>query len=235
MFLDDFYRVCNDTVLPDGKKVFVRTLSDTEIQARGEYSIMQQLIIQDQLRDTESALYRLKVLPLLASSDEDIIESLAEIRRADLLQEATEQFPLDFFPYPESPTEEEKLETLKRQREHEESVYAARAKYVIDNDRVYREKLAALSHDILLNSIKNISTRVFVIRAQIEAEVHFTIATAFNNLDGTPLWSVNQVKNFSGNVINRLMQEYREVDKIDPWELTKSLQAGDAGGVESSH
>lgn len=235
MFLDDFYRVCNDTALPDGKKVYVRTLSDTEIQARGEYSIAQQLIIHDQLRDTESALYRLKVLPLLASSDEDIIESLAEIRRADLVQEATEQFPLDFFPYPDNPTEEEKLETVQRQRAHEESVYAARAKYVIDNDRVYREKLATLSHDILLNSIKNISTRVFVIRAQIEAEVHFTIATAFNNLDGTPLWSVDQVKNFSGNVINRLMQEYREVDKIDPWELTKSLQAGDAGGVESSH
>jgi hypothetical protein len=232
--LDEFFRTHNDDVeLPSGEKVSVRVLSDAEIQARSEYALSEQLKVQDALRDDSTDLYRLKVAPLLEATTEGLIETLAEVRRVDLMREANELFSLDFFPYPDDATEEEKLDTLRRQKDHESNVYATRAQYIVNGEISYRAKLADLPRETLVASAKSAATRLYVIKAQIDAELYYTVATAYSFLRGARRWTMDQVTNLPGRVLDFLMTKYREVDNIDPWELTKSLKTGSAGGVES--
>jgi hypothetical protein len=234
--LDEFFRVCDDNVeLPSGEKVSVRVLSDVEIQARAEYAISEQLKVSDLLRDPTSEMYRLKILPLLDATDEGLVDTLAEVRRVDLAREANETIPMDFFPYPDDATEDEKLDTLRRQREHESNVYSTRARYIVDNEMAYRKKVAELPRETLVMNAKSVASRLYVIKAQIDAELYYTVATAFSTLDGKKRWTIEQVKNLPGKVLDFLMSKYQEIDRTDPWELTKSLAAGNAGGVESSH
>lgn len=233
--LDEFFRTCNDDVaLPTGERVSVRVLSDIETQERSEFAIAEQLKVSDALRNPESDLYRLKIDPLLTATDEGLIETLAEVRRVDLAREASDVATLDFFPYPDDATEDEKLDTLRRQREHESNVYATRARYILDNEAKYREKLAQMSRQQLLDNAKSAATRLYIIKAQIDAELYYTVARAYSDLHGSPRWTIEQVKNLPGRLLDFLMSEYRKVDAVDPWELTKSLAAGNVGGVESS-
>lgn len=239
--LDEFFRVMDEVDLPaspaypKGERAMVRVLSDVEIQSRSEYVISEQLKVSDQLRDANSAFYILKIAPLDAASDEVLIETLAEVYRVNLMRDSGEMFRLDFYPYPDKATPEEKIETLRRQEIHEREVYAARLKYVADGERAYREKLAGLNHDILLVNAKTAASQVYIFKAQVDAELWFTIAHAYSTLDGKQRWTLEQVKNLPGRVLNLLIKKYREVDAVDPWELTKSLATGNTGGMESSN
>jgi len=239
MFLDDFFRVNAEVELPARKgkakeKLIVRTLSDSEIQERAEYALSEQARMSNALRDVNSDMYHAKISILVDATTEALIDTIAEVRRVDASREAQEMYAIDFYPYPDDASMEEKLETLERQKKHEESIYTARAQYIVNQEGSLRKRLVELPREVILDNAKVSVSKIYLIKAATEAELWFTIAHAYETLDGKQRWSMDEVKKLSGRIVDRLAAEYRKVDAIDPWELTKSVPEGSSSGVVSS-
>lgn len=238
MFLDEFFRVNTEVELPARKgkkeKIIVRTLSDVEMQARSDYALSEQARVYAETQNPESDIYKANIAPLEQASDEILINAMADILRVDSIREANELFRIDFYPYPDNATDEEKRETLDRQKKHEEDIYGQRLRLVASREESARKHWADLSHDVLLKNARAAVTRLYPFKASVEAELYFTISRACETLDGNPKWTIEQVKKLSGKMVDSLMAKYREVDAIDPWELTKSQPQGNVGGVEPS-
>jgi hypothetical protein len=232
--LDEFLRVYKDFDLPSntGKQtVRVRVLSDLELNARRDYALAESSRITYLLKDTASDLYRTKIGPLEDAAQESLIDILADARRTEFAREALDVYRLNFFPNPDNPTEEELIGVRLKQQAHEQEVFAARAKYVIENERAFREKMAGYSLDILLKETQARAVYVYAASVANDASTYYTVWCS-TYVGKKKRWaSAEEVKQLPPPIIDYLYAAYQEVDAIDPWALTKSESAGDAGGV----
>ena len=147
--LDQFFRVCDDDVkMPDGKSITMRVLSDIEMNGRQSYSLAKMTEVTKELRNPESDLHQQKIAPLSEVPRESLIETIVQSRRWELIREANELFRYDILPYPENATDLEKIEVENAQAKHEANVAKTRLKYVVDNEKVFRDRLETLGHRV---------------------------------------------------------------------------------------
>ena len=151
--LDEFLRVSQEVELPSGEKVILRVLSDLEMNARRDYALNEALRVSDELKNTESDLYKTKILPLQDAALDSLIELMAQGRLHELDREARDRYKLDFIPTPDDPTLEEEIKTERKQTEVEMQVYKDRAQYIINGINDYRKKVAELPRETMLKEL----------------------------------------------------------------------------------
>ena len=220
--IDKFFRVSTTTELPDGTRVSVRCLSDIELKARDTHSLSHVARMTEALKDPNSEDYRNKIQALDNATDASLVETLVMSWRDEWAREARDLLRVDFFPYPENATDLERVDVDRRQREHEQSVFTERAKYMINREMKFRETASGWDRDVLLRNIKQRAIGLYALDEGLQEQVYWTVWRSVE-LDGKTYWdSVDEVRQLTKTVIDRLTSVYREVDAQDPWALTKS-------------
>lgn len=225
-------RVCQDDVpLPNGDKVTLRILSELEANARRDYGIAEAMRVSELLKNPESELYKVKVLPLKDASVESIINLLAQGRLDELVREANDLYRMDFIPPRDNASLQEDIETIQNQKRREDEVYAARAKHLLDGIASYKKTVSDLPREQLNREIEARAQQVYPAVYAKDAELYYTIWCA-TEVDGKKYFkNPSEVVNLPGSMVTYLSQAYAKVDAVDPWEVTKSLAEGDVGGV----
>ena len=77
----------------------------------------------------------------------------------------------------------------------------------------------------------NATINYIATQKRFEADTAITVSMSIETTDGKRRWTADDVRSLPRKVQDALLLKYREVDSIDPWELTKSIKARDAGGV----
>ena len=220
--LDDFMRVCTDIELPDGKPATMRVLSDIELNARRDYALEVSVRITEQLKDPNSELHRLKIKPVEDFTLDSLLGIVSEDKVSELVREAKDVFRVDFFPEPEKPSEKEVIETRSNQAKHEREIAEAQSKHVLTGLQTYRDKFIALDRATQVKEVQARAVWVYAASSAQDAEVYYTVWCAVER-DGGKVWkSPEDVQKLDRRIIDRLYKEYKELDAIDPWALTKS-------------
>ena len=230
LFLDRFFRVNQEIDLPDGEKVTIRVLSDAEVQQVADYAVREQSITLSRMRDAKSVEYTERVTPIAEAPDEVLIDIIVNTKRIDYVREARDLYPIDFYPYPKGATPEEKIETQVRQAKHEKDVFEAQMKYVTSAEENLRVKLAGMTREAWLSMATNATINYIATQRRFEADTAMTLSMSIE-ADGKRKWTAEDTRSLPRKVQDALLLKYREVDSIDPWELTKSIKARNAVGV----
>jgi hypothetical protein len=230
--LDQFMRVCKDNVLlPDGREVTVRTLSETETNGRHDYAVAEAVRISVDVKNPESTLYKNKIAPLLDAPVEAIADLLSRARAQELVREAMDLYPMDFVVAPENATLSEDIETVQRQKSVEDTVYQFRIDHLTNGLKTYREAISKLSKETLSREIELRAQQVYTAAFSEDASMYYTVWCS-TEIGNKRVWSTPaEVQNLPPALVTYLYKQYREVDAVDPWEVTKSLSTGDANGV----
>lgn len=231
--IDEFFRVSKSEVLPNDEVIWVRTLSELDIRARESYALGVVADMTARLRDGGSPEYRDKIAPLRHAPIDDIVETLVRSYRSEWAEEAQRLYPVLFFPYPENAAMEEKVETDRQQKEHEGVMAKNRLDYYVIRENDFRKKIADWEDDKLRRNVQERAVFIYAQDIGLEADQLYTLYRACIQND-VPHWkSVAEVMALNPKVTDRLAKVYREVDRVDPWSLTKSLSTRDVEGVDS--
>ena len=231
--LDDFLRVCKDNVaLPNGELVTVRVLSDLELNAKRDYALAESVRVTEQLKNPESELYKMKIGPLVDAGKDALVSILVDARRIELAREANDVYRMNFFPFPDNATEQERVDIMLKQKQHEQEVYQQRAQHIIEGEKAYREQISELPFETIVKETQARAIQVYSVSVSSDADLYYAIWCATETKDGKKRWeSPEVIANLPMKVINFLRDVYREVDAIDPWALTKSESEGTTAGV----
>ena len=233
--IDKFFRVSQETKLPDEMWVTVRVLSDIELKARESHSLGVVARMTEALKDPATIEYQNKIVPLNEATDTSIIDTLTASWKEEWVREAGEAIRVNFYPYPENATDAEKVDVDKRQKEHEVTVFGERLKYIMAREKQFRDKAESWTREVLVANVRQRAITLYAMDAGLQEQIYWTIWRSVEK-DGKPYWkSVDEVKQLPSFVIDRLMMSYREVDAQDPWALTKSQSARDTDGVGAEH
>lgn len=229
--LDEFMRVSQDVALPSGEIVTVRVLSDLELNARRDYALSESVRMAEELKNPNSELYRLKIAPLVDAGAQSLIDVLAEARRLELAREAVDVYRFDFFPYPDNATDQEMIDVRIKQAAHEQEQLAKRTEHIVKGEAAYREKMAALPFETLVKETQSRAVQVYSASVANDSDTYYTVWCA-TEVGGHKKWHTpEEIKQLPYKVIDFLYKEYRKVDAIDPWALTKSESEGQPAGV----
>jgi hypothetical protein len=232
MFLDEFFRVSEQIDLPDGTKATMRVLSDIELNMRRDYALSEVMKVAEQLKDTNSDLYKTKIEPLSNSTLESLLELMSQGRMIELRREAEELYRVDFVPTPDNATLEEEIKTEEKQESVDVRVYKDRTKYVVDGITTYRNKVSELPRDTMLKELHQRAIQAYSYSASLDAEVYYTVWCATETEKGAKHWkTVDHVRQLPSKVIDVLYTKYKGLDAIDPWAITKSQSKGETDRV----
>ena len=221
--LDDFMRVSTEIDLPDQSKATLRVLSDIELNARRNYALAESVKITEQLKNPESELYGLKIKPVEDFTLDSLLGIVSEDRVQELIREAKDFYRVDFKPEPERPSDKELVENRVEQAKHEKEVAEAQAKHVLTGLTDYRQKFNELPRETQIKEVQSRAVWVYAASSAQDAEVYYTLWCAVER-DGEKVWeSPEEVMKLDRRVITKLYQQYKELDAIDPWAITKSL------------
>lgn len=225
-------RVCKDDVpLPDGRKITVRTLSETETNGRHDYAVAEAVRISIDVKNPESTLYKNKIAPLLDAPLATITDMLARARAQELVREALDLYPMDFVVTPDDATLAEDIETVQKQKAVEDTVYQFRIDHLTNGLKTYREAISGLSKEVLSREIELRAQQVYTASFSEDAAMYYTVWCS-TEIGTKRVWSTPaEVQNLPPALVTYLYKQYQEVDVVDPWEVTKSLSAGNANGV----
>jgi hypothetical protein len=227
--IDEFLRVYEEVELPNSRTVRVRTLSDLEQSAKQAYMLECSVNTTEALQDQESKEYKTQIAPIRHWQREAMYDVLASVRRTTWRQEAERTYRLDIIPVPDNPTDQEKIEVEQRQRAHEKDTITKRIKYAGDAEFSFRAALADKPLEDLIKEAQASAVFLYAYNASYQAGVVFTIWASTK-----PTWkSVEEVGELPPNIKSFLWAEYERVDSMDVWELTKSLKARTASGVDT--
>jgi len=229
--IDKFFRVSTETALPDGTAVTVRTLSDVELKARQAHAVSILGQASQRFRNPESEDHKARIAPLFEVTDESLVETLVSTWRPEWIGEARESQRMMIFPYPDDANDTEKVDIDRKQKEHEQAIFAERTKYLTNRELAFREKVKSWDRETLLKNVVDRAVGLYALDESLQEQDYYTIWRAVE-IDDKPHWSfVDEVRQLHPKVASELLRVYQEVDSQDPWELTKSLVSRDSERV----
>lgn len=231
--LDDLYNVEAEVSLPDGSAVVVRVLTEAEVQERDQAALEAYAKVREEMTDEEGEMHQKVIAPLLKEDTprEALIWAAAAVQQTRLGLEAARQYPMQFFPFPENASTEERIDVMRQQDKHEASVRQARAESVERKIQAYVEGLQERD-DAALRRIATqslIEGRCEVARAEEFQVQTVHLATREGDSKGPPRWPVETVRQhgkkggLSDRVYSEILAIYFRLDTADPWEMQKKL------------
>ena len=229
--LDDLYNVEATLELPHGDSVVVRTLTEAEVQLRDEASLAAGAQVEQRLRDKDGDEYKELIEPLTDMPPEALVEIVMAMEATVIKAQVDRDIPFKFIPYPDDATDEERMQTIIQQEEHEARVIKLRAEVLESKLRRRREELEALDQESLVNIATNSLVQTSVWVARHDEFLAQTVYLASRNGDskGEPKWPLEFIERhgkkdgLNEHVFQEILRLYAEIDTADPWELQKKL------------
>lgn len=215
--LEQLYRTTTDCKLPTGETVYLRVLSAFDQQARDEAALMAQGEMRRKLRDHDSPEY-LKALDWLEDAeDKDLIDTICNSASPDFVREAAKEIQPRLIPMPEEPTTEEKLDTLERRKDEEDSAKNLREEFVKTKLSALRSELEKLPHDKLLGRARRERMNLRLYVCYVEAINDYTLNhVAFADPDCKAKFPVGLL---DADLRQYLLRKYNELDSLRVQDL----------------
>lgn len=139
--LDRFYRVQDEVKLPDGKMIYLRSLSDGEMGIRRKAATLAARACREELRDENGAAFRDFIAPITDADDEDLVQVIVSLSQNDFAREAVESNPRQHIPYPDDADLEERLKVDENRDAQWKSVREARTAHIEGRSEAYEERV----------------------------------------------------------------------------------------------
>lgn len=127
--LDDLFRVVAEVELY-GKPLFLRVLSDFDLQARDEASLLASAEARLQMLQPDTKLHRAHLAWLQSATVEQLRNVILGAETASLVRASFLEVPPQLYPFPDEATEEEKAEIIGKRKAEEDRVAEARKEFV---------------------------------------------------------------------------------------------------------
>jgi hypothetical protein len=236
--LDKLMRASKAIVLPDNNTVTVRSLSDAERRQKQLASLRASVRLDEKLADESSDEYAVYLYPLKQLSRDELLEILAQWKRGNAMETSMRDIENEYIPFPDNASMDEEKEVLKKREENEKLVETQRKEYAEnlvaeylksaekwDDGRVLREALARKRMIVSLEEVLN-------------EDVYQCVYLGTYTEDGKRYFqNVQRVRESPTQLLIFLLENQREVDNINLWEVTKSgngrVTDGVVGGDEA--
>lgn len=224
--LDDLYNTEAEVVLPDGKAITVRTLTDAEILVRELEAIKAASAVEVIMRDKDSQEYKDLIEPLQQLDGESMIAIIVAVAETTMREEVQRAYPFRYIPFPDDATEEEKRDVMVRREEHEARMRQERSAELSKRLAARREELRELDEEALKKRTETalIGTEAFSRRID---EFYCQTVYMSSRLNGKPVFTLEAVRNhgksngLNETVFKKILEVYGQCDTADPWVLQK--------------
>ena len=232
MFLDRLCRTAMEVALPNGEKVRVRVLSDTERRDVELHALRESALLVEKLRKEDSPEYQAILLPVRQGGAERIRESLVAYRRVVFIRESIREIAAQFIPFPDNATDAEKRDVLLRREAQTPELIQKRAEWVDKRLTEYRESLADKAEADLLQLFDKQAADGNANGLYQDEILRATVYYSTETPDGQAHYyaSLEEVRGLPTSILTFLHDRYLEVDRVDPFLLpspsvTESLTA----------
>jgi len=154
------------------EELWMRTLSDLDLQARDEYSLLAMARRRRELEDPKTIEHELYIAGLQHASDDELRAIILISSTAEFQREAWNEVKPVFYPFPDDATDEEKAEVLKKREEDQKRMEQERLDYVNQRISSLQASLRNLTREQLLELAK---------RKQLEQQSRLAALRAFQD------------------------------------------------------
>lgn len=235
VFLDDLFRVVAE-VNVRGRILWIRALSDFDIQARDQFALLKSAQKRKRLRDPNSNDYVATLEWLETAPDEELRSSLILMKSSELTRNSVMDIRVKIIAMPDKPTEEERLDIIDKREKEAERVNSERLAYIKARLDEYKESLKDLAHDDLLKRTRENQTLFSIQAESIRSYESYTIYAGYftdreclHHYLESPDDSTKLASNIRAQLVNLY---YKEMDRVSQLDLQYFLSTG--GSTASS-
>ena len=219
--LDDFYRVQGTFDLPDGKKIYLRSLSDDEQNMRRKAATVVSRNRRKELRDESSAAFADFVQPVEWAEDEDLTETIVVLSQQEFQQDAAIQFPRRQIPYPDEADLEEQHEVDDKREQRFLEIIEERRKYVEKRTEEFRKKVQDWTREQRVAKCRELQIGNHAVQAYMEEffDQLILLGSFSDKKRKKPYFKDSDVKQLDPRIKAPLMAKLREINELDIFQL----------------
>lgn len=202
--------------------VYVRVLSDIDLEARDRIGIAALRKERKALSDPASSEYQTKLGWLDELSKAELVEALVAIEQSIQAQNVAREILPVHVPMPPDATPEEKAETIEAREKETTDTGEARRKLFLERIAAYQKEVEALPQETILSRMREKQIPYLATSARSKEEADMTIVLAcFGDADCTaPLFpGIGEVRKLNRTVKDALEKIINELDSVDVWSL----------------
>jgi len=220
--LDQYLRVLDEMPLPDGKAIYLRSLSDNEMKLRREAAMLASRNKRIELRDESSAAFLKFLAPLDDEDNENLIKAILSMSRPDFSSEADERYPLVHMPYPDDAELEERLDIDEKRKEHRVRIMDDRREYIEGREKSREKELQEWDREKLIAVCKDKVTTNQLMAAYIEEhERQLVFLGSFSDKKRTKSFfkEAKEVGELNKDIYKAVFAKIREINEVDMFAL----------------
>ena len=220
--LDQYLRVLDKMPLPDGRVIYLRSLSDNEMKLRQKAAMVASRSKRVELRDENSAAFLEFLAPLNDEEEGNLIQAILSMSRPDISGEAEDRYPLVHMPYPDDAELEERLDIDEQRKEHRVRVMDDRRKYIEGREKERKKELEEWDRERLIPACKEkvISNQLMVAYLE-EHERQLILLGCFTDKKRTKLFfkTTEEATSLNKDIYRSLFRKLREINEVDIFAL----------------
>ncbi len=217
--VDELFRASKAIELV-GRKLKVRALGDYELQLRNRFALLARVKAENSLKDPQSDDFKAVILPLREESDSVLRSTLTRMWDWESWQTAYQEIQPKYYPFPDKPTPEEEAEIVAKREAEPERLRNLREQFVKEKIEENQKRYAEADHAKLLSESERLIIRAYGQTESDAENVHRTLLMAVQKEDGSPYFkNLDEVRQLHSSVITKLMEEFSEVNNLDPLKL----------------
>lgn len=220
--LDQYLRVLEEMPLPDGRVIYLRSLSDNEMKLRQKAAMFASRTRRVELRDENSAAFLEFLAPLNDEEVENLVKAILSMSRPDTSSEAEDRYPLVHMPYPDGAELEERLDIDEQRKEHRVRVMDDRRKYIEDREKEREKELEGWDKERLIAACKEkvISNQLMVAYLE-EHERQLILLGCFSDKKRMkPFFKTSEeATNLNKDIYRSIFAKLREINEVDIFTL----------------
>src|SRR3990167_2478385 len=199
----------------------VRALTDLEVYERSRLAMAASMRAQQRLRDHASDDYLASIVSLERLEDETLRSICTTNNSGELGPDLYKEFPQEYIPFPDNPTEDESRDVLAKREEAEKRVLEKRVGSLRDRLEKYSQSIAEKTREWLLKEAARLVERSVVESAfEVEYDVQ-SLYLAVETLEGDRYFkALEEARGLPGSVRAQLMTVLRGVNDLDPLALS---------------
>jgi len=224
--LDRLFRVRKETSVGQ-VKLWVRALSDFEMNVRHRQATKESLDATKRLADTESVEYQTYYLPLAEMDEPSLRVLLQSYQRREFTAQAEREILLEYIPFPDEASDDEERDVQDRREQAEKALPDRRKEFVTKKMDAFKTAIESKDRTWLESELKSQIKSSVSDAAYGERYVYETLLVQVETEDGKPYFrDLAEVRGLNRAVIDHLMAEGRSVNDLDPLALSTPSATG---------
>jgi hypothetical protein len=221
--LDHLMRANKAVVLPDNSTVRVRSLSDAERRQKQLASLRASIRLDEKLADETTDEYAVYLYSVKQLSRDELLKVLEQWKRNNAMESAVRELEPEYIPFPDNPSDDEMKDVLKLREASEKQLADRRVEYVENQVKAYLQSAEKWTDDTLLKEAIARKRMLVSLEEVLNEDVYQSVYLGTCKEDGSRYFeNIQQVRNTSTQLLIFLLENQREVDNVNLWEVTKS-------------